>query len=322
MVLVAYALLPFELRSSRAIILLCSAASLLALPLARILFSLIRPKDVSFTVKAEGNDRRLAIIAGQEETKRILSLLAKAGVAREYVGRIRPEGEVPQAGEEADTLGSLDKLDTLLKAYRFDELIFGNRDVSFSSTIAWLDKLGESVEIRTVGENANAIVGSPSRTQPGSPYTVGTRYALASSEAQRSKRSFDVIAALLVLLIWPYLAFKLKSFDVLKNALSVLVGSATWVGYAAGGQREGDLPKLRPAVLPQGYGETILTSLEVHRLNELYARYYRRRDDWKRLTSDWKSLGNQPTAIIKLAPPRWPSRTQKAVSYKDSHAAL
>ncbi len=312
-VLIAYALLPAEFRTSRAVILLTGATAMMLLPFLRFLWSVVRPQEVSTTSKSLGVQRRLAILGSKNETNRVLGLLGKAGISREYVGRVDPK-----FSPNDETIGNTVELDQLVETYRLDEIIVCTSDLSISSLMQWMQKLGDQVEFRTIGPNSQAIVGSPSKNSPGDLYTVGVRYALGLSQWQRSKRIFDVCFSVLLLVFWPALFFMKKPISAFQNALLVLLGSNTWVGYAVGGINGHHLPKLRPAVLPQGEGIKALESKEIQHLNELYARYYSRKEDIRYVSKHWRSLGNKSVAIHTLAPARWPQRNLTPVDYAKS----
>jgi GT2 family glycosyltransferase len=312
-VLIAYALLPAELRTSRAVILLTGATLTALLPLLRFLWSLIRPQEVSATSKTLGSQRRLAILGSKKETNRVLGLLGKAGIAREYVGRVDPK-----SSSSDETIGSTKELGQLVETFRLEEIIVCTGDLPISNFMDLMQELGDQVEFRTIGPQSEAIVGSPSRNSPGDLYTVGIRYALGLAQWQRSKRIFDVCFSILLVVFWPILFFMKKPIGAFRNAMLVLLGSNTWVGYAVGGINGHHLPKLRPSVLPQGEGKKSLEAKEIQHLNELYARYYSRREDIRYVTKHWRSLGNDPVAIHSLAPARWPQRDLTTVDYAKS----
>jgi len=309
-VLIAYALLPTELRTSRAIIVITGLAATLFLPCMRLLWSMIRPQDVSITSITAGSKRRMAILGSESEAQRVLSILGRSGISREYVGAIGAD-----ANMSIDQIGEASELAQLAKTFRLEELIVCTKDVSISSLMTWMEVLGEQVEFRTVGPFSDAIVGSPSRDAPGDLYTVGVRYALGQKQWQRSKRIFDICFSILLILFWPAVLFIKKPLRALRNAISVLLGGMTWVGYASGGVSAHHLPKLRPCVLPQGELRLNLEPNEIQHLNELYARYYQRREDIRMVFRNWRSLGNDSLAIHPLAPARWPHRNLTTVEY-------
>ncbi|MFK8055806.1 MAG: glycosyltransferase family 2 protein [Saprospiraceae bacterium] len=314
-VLIAYALLPSELRTSRAVIVLTGLTTAALLPCLRLLWSFVRPQEVSMTSQSVGTQRRMAILGSEIETNRVLSLLGKTGISREYVGRIASDEASSNTG-----LGNASDLEQIAQTFRLEELIVCTQDVSISDLMVWMEQLGDRVEFRTVGPDSEAIVGSPSRNAPGDLYTVGVRYALGQIQWQRSKRIFDICLSLMLLLCWPAFFLMKKPIGAIRNSVLVLLGSMTWVGYASGGIRAHHLPKLRPCVLPQGESQKVLGAKEIQHLNELYARYYRRREDIRIVAEVWRSLGNEALAIHPLAPARWPQRNLTTVDYAKPYA--
>ena len=310
-VLLAYALLPVDLRTSRAIILLGGAALALVIPGLRLAYAALRPGGVSFA-GGRARERRLAVVGGAAEAQRVLGILGRAGVARDYLGRV---GE--REGEGAEPLAGLDDLDAVVEGYRIDELIFCGADVALAAEVRWMRALAGRVEFRHVAPGSSAIVGSPSRDSPGSAYTVGVRYELAEAHARRRKRLVDVGVALALLLAWPLTLLLPGGPRALRNAWFALAGAITWVGYGAGGQRPGGLPRLRPCVLPQGAHLRAASRVDVQSLNEVYARRYRPADDLRAVWVRRRELGGEPVAIHRLAPPRWPRAEAAALDYTD-----
>lgn len=311
-VLLGYALLPTELRTSRAIVLLAGAALTVVLPVIRLLVSLLRPGAVSFA-EQRARERRLVIVGEPPETQRVLSLLGRAGVARDYLGRVDPTDR-----GTGECLAGLAGLGQVVESYRVDELIFCGADVSLAAEIAWMNRLAGRVAFRHVAAGTSAIVGSPSREARGSAYTVGARYELAEARARRRKRVVDVAVAVVLLLAWPMTLLLPRGGAALRNAFVVLGGGATWVGYAVGGERPGGLPRLRPCVLPQGVHLGAGGRVDAQRLNEVYARRYRPGEDLRTIWQNRAQLGGRPVAIERLAPPRWPLTDVVANEFPES----
>lgn len=327
--LIAYALLPEGLRSSRAVVLLTGAGALFVVPALRWGWSLLRPREVATGLRARDATLRLAVVGSPDEVERVLALLARAGVAREYIGRIAPDSPASATGE--DELGALAELGMLARTYRLDEVVFCTRDVGVGAVVSAMRTYGQTLDCRTVAAGARAIVGSPSSSSPGELYTVGVRYEIALARRRRQKRTLDLAVASLVLALWPVLALLVDSPGGLaRNALGVLLGSTTWVGYAASDAGGGQgLPQLRPAVLHLGgpivdgvsVADEATPNLPATRLNRVYARLYRPADDLRTLRSRWRELGATPLAIARLAPSRWPHWAAAAPSvYREPHA--
>jgi len=294
-VLVAYALLPEALRTSRAIILLSAAVASLALILIRGCYSLARPRDVQLTAKASGRQRRVAVLGSEYEANRAMSLLGRAGVARKFIGRIAPKSDI--GSQEA--IGTITELGEVLTAYNTQELIICNRDVSYRQTLSILEAYGQNVEVRTLGDGAQAIVGSPARNTPGAAYAIERDYALHLVSKRRSKRQLDLAISMLLLLVWPLALFADDSLRALRNALRVISGRLTWVGYAANPRLMAGLPTLRPAVLPQGLMNMPLPPSTAQRINKLYARNYSVAEDLRTIWRFRRELGRtcQPNIL-------------------------
>ncbi len=317
--LITYALLPTGLRSSRAVVLLTGLGAGLLVPAIRYLWSLLRPTQVSMSLQRRNTGRRLVVVGSNDEVERVLALLARAGVAREFIGRLAPKFALGVG----DDLGVVSDLAEVARAYRLDEVIFCTRDVPISTTLYWMRHFGTRVDCRTVADRAQAIVGSPSSGAPGELYTVGVRYEILLPRRRRQKRLLDWGVALSSLLLWPILAlFVEQPFGLLRNAVSVLLGAVSWVGYADG-TLDSVLPSLRPSVLSAAPPASLGPAAA--RLNQLYARLYRPAEDVHILRARWRQLGRRPTVIARLAPSRWPHWAAAAdptnAAYSDAHAA-
>ncbi len=308
--LLVYALLPAGFHTSRAVIVLSAGLGGLLLGLLRVVWSWVRPGEVSLTRDHVGRERRLAVIGTPAEAAHALMLLGRAGIPRHYVGLIAVEGT---AESEDDVLGSVADAQRIVEAYGVDELVIGLAELETGFVMSLMSALGRRIDYRTLAPRAEAIVGSPSRNAPGTLYALDGGYAIAEAGARRAKRTFDGILALVVLALWPLAWLFDHPRAALRNAWGVLCGGLTWVGYSG---REGSakpLPKLRPGVLPQGYtsvredGSVEARAAAFAKTDYRYARYWRPGDDWRLVRTHWRELGRDPIALAHLAPPRWPS---------------
>ena len=311
--LLAYALLPAEYHTSRALIVLTGGLGALALGAWRLAWSVVRPADVSLTRDRVGRDRRLAVVGTVADEASVLRLLGRAGVGRQYFGRIGPAEDARAVGDrEAEPpLGPVSQLGTLSRAYGIDELVFGLGSVGVDELQRAMLALGPRVDYRTLCPGGAAIVGSPSREAPGESYALVRPFALGQPSGRRAKRSLDAVIAL-AMLLFPALALVAdRPLAALVNALAVLFGGLTWVGYAGTGGTSAASPTLRPGVLPQGLrqeGSSALRDDRPRRSDEHYARYWRVLDDARAIWDRRRELGRAPVAIDDLAPARWPSR--------------
>ncbi len=307
--LIAYALLPAEYHTSRAIIVLTAALGGVALAVMRVAWSWVRPGEVSLTRDHVGRERRLAVVGTPAEAARALMLLGRAGVPRNYVGLI--SSDFATAGE--GILGSRADAPAIVRAYGIDELVVGLATLDTGYVMSLMAELGPRIDYRTLAPNADAIVGSPSRNAPGTLYALDAGFAITEASARRAKRTFDVILAASLLLAVPLVWLFTHPAGALRNAWGVLFGGLTWVGYAGRGAVLKPLPQLRPGVLPQGSAPIDRGSADGSRVgafaktDHLYARHWRLVDEWSLVRACWRDLGREPLALAKVAPPRWPS---------------
>ena len=307
--LLAYALLPAEYHTSRALIVLTAAIGTLSIGLWRLAWSTLRPADVSLTRDKVGRERRLAVVGTAADAERALQLLGRAGVGRQYFGLIGTASAT--AGAREDRLGDIREIGALVRAYEIDELVFGLGEVGVGGLLRTMAEVGPGVDYRTLSPGAAAIVGSPSRDAPGQSYAIVRAFALAQPSARRTKRTLDIAVAAAIVFA-PLLALlAARPLAALRNAVSVLFGGLTWVGYAGTGRGGAGWPTLRPGVLPQGtpaVADAASSNVDALRSDEHYARYWRWSDDARAIWARRSELGRTPLAIDTLAPPRWPNR--------------
>ena len=139
-----------------------------------------------------------------------------------------------------------------------------------------------------------SIIGSHSKNTPGELYTVAIQFQIASILQKRNKRLLDILVALSLLLIGPFVAVFIKEkTSFFMNCFQVLFGKKTWVGYAATPNLTNDLPSLKPSVLSplERLDSNLLDATTIKRLNFLYARDYDWRKDLSLIGKGWQQLG-------------------------------
>ena len=318
--LLVYALLPAQYHTSRAILVLGAGLGGALLGAWRLSWAQFRPGDVSLTRAEAGRDRRLVIAGSEEEAAATLSLLGRAGVARQYFGRITTAESAapttwPRQDPAAAPLGSVSELPAIVRAFGIDEVVFGLGTVGVGEVIGRMREVGTSVDYRTLAPGAGAVVGSPSRNAPGEAYALEQPPTLSTAWARRSKRSMDVALALGLLLVPPLALVSSAPGRVLRNAIGVLFGHLTWVGYSGRGRRHASLPPLRTGVLAQGKddgqdpvgGQVQWESVGAFAKTDVqYARHWRLSDDLREVYRRRRALGDQPQAPSRAAG-RWSS---------------
>jgi len=270
-----YGFLDLDYRPSRALVLMGAAWAMLATIALRAAAHFLEYRNFRI-----GRDRvkNLVVVGSAAESERVMGLLKQAGVPNNFIGTVAPPGE----HDDRTYLSSLNQLDEVVRVYRVNEAIFCSKDIRSQDILAWMTRLGPSVDYKIVPEESMSIIGSSSKNEPGELYTIAIRYNIAEPGQRRNKRVLDVILCLLLLITAPLWAFfSAKKTFFFQNWWAVLRGRKTWVGYAPNDENA-TLPILKPGVFSpldqlQGLRANMPT---VARLNFLYAK------DW----NVWRDL--------------------------------
>lgn len=270
-----YGLLPEGLRPSRALLLLGAAWAGTWTMLVRALAHLLQFGHLRVAADA---DQRLLIVGSASETERTLSLLQRAGVQRNYLGRIAPPAETGGT----DAVGQADQLTELTAIYRADELIFCSADLTLEAIQRWMSQLGPALQYRILPQASSSIIGSHRSDQRGTLYTIDVNLRIAEARLRRAKWLFDKALALALLLLTPLLIwFAARKSAYLQDCLWVLAGRNHWVGYALTDKKIDSLPTLKPGVYSPVTGLEVTDQLTLHQVNFLYARDYSVGEDWR-----------------------------------------
>ncbi len=270
-----YGFLDLDYRPSRALVLLGAAWATLATIALRVAAHFFEFHNFRI-----GRDRvkNLVVVGSAAESERVMGLLKQAGVPNNFIGTVAPPGE----HDDRTYLSSLEQLDEVVRVYRVDEAIFCSQDIRAQDILAWMTRLGPSVNYKIVPEESLSIIGSSSKNEPGELYTIAIRYNIAEPGQRRNKRVLDTFFCLLLLVAAPvWLLFSAKKTLFWQNWGAVLFGKKTWVGYAPN-EQNATLPRLKPGVFSpldqlQGLQANAPT---VARLNFLFAK------DW----NIWRDL--------------------------------
>jgi GT2 family glycosyltransferase len=134
---------------------------------------------------------------------------------------------------------------------------------------------------------SNSIVGSHTLAPGGTIVSPQLPYRLATTAILEWKRRLDSFVAFFLLISFPLHFICCKNAGQLwKNAAAVLAGKYTWVGYIS---TASGLPALPPAIIP--HSDAADNALQADRS---YARHYRIRTDLQRLLKAYRQLGNTP----------------------------
>ncbi len=276
-ILAIYGLLSEDLRFSRAIIVLGAIWGTIGSIAIRWLLARLGGGHIYF-----GDDKtpRLLIAGEPAQCQQVQELLHLAKVNRQVAGWINPSAQYASP----HYVGGIHEVQELTHVFSANEIIFCEQPLSFKTIITEIETCGPELNYKILAHGTQSIIGSNSKNAAGDLYITDRHFNIQQSAARRNKRLTDLLISMLVLLAAPisWLYWK-HAGKALGNALSVLLGTKTWIGY-----KNAQLPAIRPSVLPvyplvPGY---TLSETNQHKLEHEYAAYY---DAWIDVQLIWKN---------------------------------
>lgn len=280
-ILIAYSLLPEDLRFSRALILLTMLAATVVFLFNRTLWNLLTRGTSGWGEKKDGN---VVIIGSKAEVGRVKQLLEQIQRSAVHVFEIHPNAENITANEH-----SLSNLDEIIRVHAIDQIIYCAHDMSSSEIIASMSNVSDKrVEFKIVPPESLYIIGSGSIETAGDAFLMDVN-SIHLAINRRKKRLFDVSVAALMLACSPLLLwFQKKPLSLFANLLRVLSGSHTMVSYGDVNHNGRSLPRLKPGVLLVSRN---CDAQQTAKMDVLYAKDYRLTNDFRILMRDWSYLG-------------------------------
>jgi GT2 family glycosyltransferase len=153
-ILVIYALFPLNLRFSRAIIIFGGLASLLIIPLWRLLISLIFPviADNPFS-----KIRRTIVVAESEGYSKVMNLISSIGIKNKVAGRV----SLDKNDMKEEVLGNIEQLREVIRINRIKEVIFTTNKMTAAQIIDSMHLISDfNVTIRISSAGEKYIFGS------------------------------------------------------------------------------------------------------------------------------------------------------------------
>jgi len=294
-ILLAYALLPESMRFSRALILFGTVLTLISAVTTRLLLSLLFPGR--FKTEAFKRKKRIVIIGGIKESKRVLSIINQTNVVPELVGFVDPS-----AGRVLpEYIGHLGQIGDIVLHNRADELIFCGGDISSRQIITTMLQFTDTgLEFKIAPPESLSVIGSNSNNAMGELYILHFS-TLSRRLNRRKKRLLDIALSFLFFVISPFLLIIVENKSgLVKNLFSVLLGINSWVGYfrSTGGHHPG-LPRIRSGILTPLDGMSLKAVAEglTEKVNLDYAKDYRIMNDLNIILKSVRRLGRKPTPL-------------------------
>ncbi len=273
--LAIYALLPENMRFSRALILLGSVWALLITVFIRLTLHFIKFGHLD---TGASDKSQVLIVGGTDECQRVKGILLNYPNRFRILGFVKPFNDTTSG----DWIGSMDKLPLIIELYKANEIIFCAKDISSTDIMEMMGKsVLSDIKYKIMPEKGAYIIGSNSKNTTGEFYSVDITPALSNPEIRKKKRWMDILICLISLPFTPFMLFRLRFFkSYLQNWMACLTGNKTWVGYNQHVDT-GHLPKLKPGVF--SVGQILDASHTDHQLiqnlNLMYAGSYQWQND-------------------------------------------
>ncbi len=263
-----YAILPEHLRFSRAIILIGAFLSIIMMIFFRLIIKAYLPKLLNNYYE----NKKIAIVGSDEETKKVLRIMDLNGVKYKFSGNIGFEDAHRNLEKN---IGSINNLNEIIQIYKIDEVIFCLKNISVNQVVNYLTVIGKNAKVKIFPDDSNSIIGSSDRNSKGEFYSIDFAFRLGKSNIKLYKYLLDWLLALLFLVFYPILGILSKKLKF-GYILEILKGEKSWISYLNSDQQLDKLPKLKVGIFVPINLKTpeLLTQEERHIININYAKNY------------------------------------------------
>ncbi|HAH23517.1 MAG TPA: glycosyl transferase family 2 [Prolixibacteraceae bacterium] len=283
-ILIFYSLVDESMRYSRALLLLGSGWAFLTLPAYRYL--LYKLKLTGLQVELD-KQKRIAVVAAVDESKRISELIANSGLKIDTIGFVSPDHSIHQQFY----LGNIHQLKEIIRINKIDELIFSSGDIPSQEIIRiMLDLSDLNIDYKIAPPESLSIIGSNSISTAGDLYVVHIN-SIAKENNKQNKRAFDLVVSAVLITFSPGLVWFIGSKSCFFHNISqVFIGNKSWVGYCSGTQNH--LPPIKKGILsPASLFPVTIPEKKKDELNIVYAKDYRLMNDLEIVLKAWKNIG-------------------------------
>ena len=271
-----YSLMPDTMRFSRAIILLSPLITGIYLIVSRGLLNIISKKRFPFRTD---KSTKFGIIGDVVEFNRVTELISQTRTLdSEYI-----HFDIEKEKEK------IEQIDELINVYNLNEIVFCAVNLSSSDIIRLMSlSSNKHVDFKIAPPESLYIIGSNSIDKKGDLFILDVN-SISKNENKKKKRTFDLLAGILLFTILPVLIVANKSaIKLVKNLGNLIIGKKTLVGYAGKLNKPKNLPGLKPCII-----STVNESASIdiiQKMNVLYARDYKWRNDLSTLIKNLRNL--------------------------------
>ncbi|OYT13615.1 MAG: glycosyl transferase family 2 [Bacteroidetes bacterium 4572_114] len=290
-ILVIYSLLDETLRFSRALTLLGALWGYISMTGTRLTMNMLGFRG--FELGGDVN-KRYIVIGDKLEAERVAGLLSSIESQPAFIGLVDYDNEQNNTN---GFIGSFDQVKDIINIYKINEIIFCAKNIPARLII---DKMSElqnpNIDFKIAPPESLSIIGSNSINTAGDLYTLELN-SINKVNNRRNKRSLDFILSIILLLSLPLSIFLVKKpLGYIRNIFKVLLSGRTWVGYCSTKSHDSNkLPMLKPGILNPAVAlaSRHLNDDTLERLNLLYARDYKVKNDLNIILKGFRYLGEQ-----------------------------
>lgn len=270
-ILVVYALLSEELRHSRFMILSGAVWAICSLSASRFILSRIKGSGITFYNQTK---KRIVIVGGPEEVRRVSDLLDKTGLT--YLEKLFVYSDECYNKDNL-CCGYISQLEDIIRVHKINEIIFCAKDIAAKDIIDMMASMRSlDIEYKIAPTESISIIGSNSINASGELYVVDIN-TINKPYNKRNKRILDVVSAFLLFVFSPIMVFVVKKpLRFFADIFHVFIGVKSWVGYYMEKPEYYEkLPKIKQGILsPMIVIDKSATSINPAEINLLYAKNY------------------------------------------------
>jgi hypothetical protein len=257
--------------------------------LLRIFLHLLNVKSVR--IGSEKN-KRFIIVGEKEEAERVSGLLDKTFVHPAFVGLVSFKNHKNNAN---GFIGYLEQIREIITIHKINEVIFCAKDIPAQVIIDKMSELkDQQVDYKIAPPESLSIIGSNSINTSGDLYVIDIN-TITKMANRRNKRLLDIMVSFILLIFYPIdLFFVRRPFHLFVNLVEVLFSGKSLVGYTMHSEPDDQrLPQIRKGILTplDAFNDKNISPEASIRLNIMYARDYKIRNDLKIIIKGFRQLG-------------------------------
>lgn len=287
-ILIVYALLPLNYRSSRFVV-------FLSMLLFLLIGSLVRRLAYSGakTSQNKKGGKRILFVGNHQAYQKTRQVIDRSVPGARIIGAMSLEPDF----DREQYINHIGELNEVARINQVDEIIFSTDDVDFTQMTRLMTELGPGYQYKISSDQSWEIIGSDSKNASGEFYGLAIKFNIDTPGTRSEKRSLDIAVSIVLLVLFPLILILTRQrIGAIRNIFAVISGRLSWVGYHGGDPQISTLPKMRQGIL-EAYSEMIastdMNTKKIHNYNYLYAKDYRLWYDIEHIFANLRDIGKR-----------------------------